>query len=83
MANMKPMNPSDPTGVSEDAVTAFVQYSTAGIKDDSMHLRERKRLTREWSQTLPHANPYTREQVEDSFWLPERTRLAQRPQSSR
>lgn len=63
----------------EDAVTAFVQYGTEGIKDDSMHLRERKRLTREWSQTLPQANPYTREQVEDSFWLPERTRLAQRP----
>lgn len=65
----------------EDAVTAFVQYSTEGIKDDSIHLRERKRLTREWSRTLPQANPYTREQVEDSFWLPEQTRLTQRPQS--
>ena len=62
------------------AVTnAFVDRGTERIKDDSMHLRERKRLTREWSQTLPQANPYTREQVEDSFWLPERTRLAQHP----
>ena len=32
---------------------------------------------------LPQENPYTREQVEDSFWLPKRVRLAQRPQSHR
>ena len=64
-------------------IDAFAHHAIAGIKDDSMHLRERKRLTREWSQTLPQVNPYTREQVEDSFWLPERTRAAQRPESSR
>lgn len=67
----------------EDAVAAFVQHSTEGIKDDTMHLRERKRLTREWSNILPREIPYTREQVEDSFWMPEQIRLAQRPQSPR
>ena len=64
-------------------IDAFAHHATAGIKDDPMRHREQKRLTREWSQTLPQANPYSREQVEDSFWLPERTRLAQRPQSPR
>ena len=67
----------------EDAVNAFVHYDTDGIKDRSVRLRERKRLTREWSQTLPQENPYTLKQVEDAFWMPERTRLAQRPQSPR
>ncbi len=57
----------------EDAIDAFVDHATEGIKDNSMHLREQKRLTREWSQALPQENPYTREQIEDSFWLPERT----------
>ena len=46
-----------------------------------MRHRERKRLTREWSQTLPQANPYTREQVEDSFWMPEQNKIGARPQS--
>ena len=62
-------------------IEAFAHHAIAGIRDDSMRHRERKRLTREWSQTLPQANPYTREQVEDSFWMPEQIRLAQRPQS--
>ena len=64
-------------------IDAFVHHATAGIKDDPMRHREQKRLTKEWSQTLPQANPYTREQVEDPFWMPERTRSAQRPQSPR
>lgn len=62
-------------------VEAFAHHAIAGIRDDSMRHREQKRLTREWSQTLPQTNPYTREQVEDSFWMPEQIRLAQRPQS--
>ena len=64
-----------------DALNAFVQYSTERIKDKSMYLREQKRLTREWSQVLPRENPYTRQQVETPFWIPERVRLAPRPQS--
>ena len=64
-------------------IEAFAHHAIAGIRDDSMRHREQKRLTREWSQTLPQTNPYTREQVEDSFWMPERTRLAQHPQSPR
>ena len=63
------------------AVNAFVDQATEGIKDYSLYRRERKRLTREWSRVLPQENPYTREQVEAPFWLPEQTRLAQRPQS--
>ena len=70
-------------GARENAVDSFVDYATKGIKDDLIRRREQKRLTREWSRVLPQENPYTREQVEAPFWLPERTRLAQRPQSLR
>ena len=64
-----------------DTINAFVHYSTERIQDDAILFRERKRLTREWSQVLPQHNPYTRHQVEGSDWMPERIRLAQRPQS--
>lgn len=62
-------------------IKAFAHHSTEGIRNELALLREQERLTREWSRALPQENPYTRQQVEDSFWLPERVRLAQRPQS--
>lgn len=63
------------------AINAFVDRATEGIQNDSMLNREQKHLTREWSQVLPQQNPYTRRQVETPFWMPERTRLTQRPRS--
>lgn len=63
------------------AIKAHVNHATATIRNDSLRRRERKRLTREWSRALPGESPYTRQQVEDSNWLPQRLRLANRPQS--
>ena len=63
------------------AIQAHVNRATATIRDDSLRRREHKRLTREWSRALPRENPYTRQQVEDSDWLPQRLRLTSRPQS--
>ena len=60
---------------------AFVHHVTERIQSVSNLLREQKRLTREWSRILPRDNPYTRQQVEDSFWLPEWVGEIQRPQS--
>lgn len=62
-------------------IKASVHHAIERVQNDSTLLREQKRLTREWSRILPQDNPYTRQQVEDSFWLPERERAAQRPQS--
>ena len=61
------------------AISSFVHPATERIRDDSAFLRENKRLKREWTRALPHENPYTRQQVEDPEWLPERVRLPQRP----
>ena len=66
----------------KDAISAFVHHATERMQNVSALLREQKRLTREWSRLLPQKNPYTRQQVETSFWFPEHVRLAQRPQSS-
>jgi hypothetical protein len=62
-------------------INAFAHEAAAGNPNDSAFLRERKRLTREWSRALPQDNPYNRQQVEDPDWMPERARLSQRPQS--
>ena len=62
-------------------INAFARQAAEGIRNESAFLRERKRLRREWNRALPQQNPYTREQVEDSDWMPARQRLAQRPQS--
>ena len=62
-------------------INAFAHEAAAGNPNDSAFLRERKRLTREWSGALPQDNPYNRQQVEDPDWMPERARLSQRPQS--
>ena len=59
----------------------FASHATDGIQNDSMRHREKKRLTREWNQVVPQQNPFSRLQVETPFWLPERVRLAERPQS--
>lgn len=61
------------------AIKAHVNHATATIRNDSLRHRERKRLTREWSRALPQENPYTRQQVEDSDWLPQRLRLTNPP----
>ena len=61
-------------------IKAFVNHATESIQDNSMPLRERKGQAQEWSQVLSQQNPYTRQQVEDSDWMPERIRLAHRPQ---
>ena len=63
------------------AITAFVNDSTRRIHNDSARYRERKRLRREWTRILSQNNPYTRQQVEDSEWMPERVHLQRRPQS--
>ena len=63
------------------AISAFVYHATEAIQSDSTLVREQKRLTREWSRLLPQENPYTLQQVETHFCLPERVRLTQRPQS--
>ena len=62
-------------------IKAYVNHATATIQNDSMRHRERKRLEHDWSRALPQEHPYTRQQVEDSDWLPERLRLASRPRS--
>lgn len=62
------------------AIAAFVNDSTCRIHNDSARYRERKRLSRDWTRVLPQDNPFTRQQVEDSEWMPERIRLPQRPQ---
>ena len=65
------------------AISAFVHHATEAIQSDSTLVREQKRLTREWNDLLPQDNPYTRQQVETHFCLPERLSVAQRPQSRR
>lgn len=62
-----------------DAITAFVDQATKGIKSDSTQDREQKRLTREWHRALPQDNPYTLHQVETLFWYPDSKPLPSRP----
>ena len=62
-----------------DAITAFVDQATRGIKSESVQDREQKRLTREWPRALPQNNPYTLHQVETSFWYPDSKPLPSRP----
>ena len=64
-----------------DAIDAFVQQATKGVKADSTLDREQKRLTREWNRALPADNPYTLHQVETSYWYPDSKPLPRRPTS--
>ena len=67
----------------KDAVRAFTNYDTEEIKDAAERHREQKRLQRAWSQALPAECPYTREQMETPYWIPERNQISQRPQTGR
>ena len=54
------------------AVDAFVSYCTETIADDRQRRLAGKRARRCWSEALPRQCPYTRAQVEDVDWWPER-----------
>ena len=53
------------------AIAAFVGVGIEKILEPVERRREQRRLTREWDGMLPKECPYTREQVEDPFWIPE------------
>lgn len=53
------------------AIAAFVGVGIEKILEPVERRREQRRLTREWDRMLPKECPYTREQVEDPFWIPE------------
>ena len=64
----------------EATVDAFVIYDTSeGTQDAAKLHRKQKRLQRTWSEALPSSCPYTRVQVENPDWMPDR--LAERPQN--
>lgn len=54
------------------AVNAFVSYYTEGIADYGQRRLAEKRARRRWNEALPRLCPYTRAQVEDADWWPER-----------
>ena len=54
------------------AINAFVRYDTESIADYGQHRLAVKRARRRWNEALPRQCPYTRAQVEDVDWWPER-----------
>ena len=58
------------------AVNAFVSYDTEGIADYGQRRLAEKRARRRWNEALPRQRPYTRAQVEDADWWPERAAAA-------
>ncbi len=54
------------------AVNAFVSYDTEGIADYGQRRLAEKRARRRWNEALPRQRLYTRAQVEDADWWPER-----------
>ena len=58
------------------AVNAFVSYDTEGTADYGQWRLAEKRARRRWNETLPRQCPYTRAQVEDADWRPERAAAA-------
>ena len=66
-----------------DAIAAFVNHDMAAIVDEAQYRSEQKRLSRSWNEVLPDGCPYSRAQVEDAHWWPERRGLPstlERPQ---
>ena len=58
-----------------DAIAAFVNHNMAAIVDEAQYRSEQKRLSRSWNEVLPAGCPYSRAQVEDAHWWPERRGL--------
>lgn len=58
------------------AVNAFVSYDTEGTADYGQRRLAEKRARRRWNEALPRQRPYTRAQVEDADWWPERAAAA-------
>ena len=58
-----------------DAIAAFVNHDMAAIVDEAQYRSEQKRLSRSWNEVLPAGCPYSRAQVEDAHWWPERRGL--------